>query len=259
MGTQFIKCYAGFDPDALAYIQAVELADGAALESTTRQAIDRFVRGCKSDGIWNAIKACCIMAGARTLSGCLVPLKGTAPTNFNFVSADYNRKTGLKGDGTSKQLNSNRANNSDPQNSNHNAVYVTSLPLANTNTVYMGTSSAVLGRNVILPARSAGVIGFTSRAASVINDNPGVSSDNLGFIGHTRSLSTSYTARAGGVNIAINSVSTPPVSTSIFIFSYESASLTSGRISFYSIGESIDLAMLDSRITQLMTDINNAF
>jgi len=61
------------DPDAQAYITAVETADGQALETAVRTAINNFVVGCKADGIWNAIKASCILAGARTLAGALVP------------------------------------------------------------------------------------------------------------------------------------------------------------------------------------------
>ena len=96
-----------YDTNASTYIDAVEVADGQALETATRYAINDFVIGCKNDGIWNAIKASCILSGARTLAGALIPLVGTAPTNFNFVSGDYNRKTGLVGNGTNKYLNSN--------------------------------------------------------------------------------------------------------------------------------------------------------
>ena len=58
------------DADAAAYITAVETADGQALENGVKVAIDNFVLGCKQDGIWTAIKASCILAGARTLAGC---------------------------------------------------------------------------------------------------------------------------------------------------------------------------------------------
>ena len=95
------------DPDARDFIQRVEAADGAALEDGIKLAYADFIRGCKADGNWNAIMAACILAAARTLSGALVPLKGAAPTNFNFVSGDYNRKTGLVGNGSTKYLNSN--------------------------------------------------------------------------------------------------------------------------------------------------------
>ena len=90
------------DPDAQTYLRAVETADalGLPLEQGVQQAVNQFVIGCKADGIWNAIKASCILAGARTLAGALVPLVGTAPTNVGpFVSGtDYNRKTGLVGE-----------------------------------------------------------------------------------------------------------------------------------------------------------------
>jgi hypothetical protein len=111
------------DADAASYIIAVQTADTEPLELGVKLAINDFVTGCKSDGIWDAIKASCIMAGARTLAGALVPLKGAAPTNFNFVSGDYDRKTGLVGDGATKYLDSNRAGNADPQNSKHMSVF----------------------------------------------------------------------------------------------------------------------------------------
>jgi len=127
------KSWQPMDPDAAAYITAVEAADTAAgqtggLEEKTKIAIDNFVLGCKADGIWSAIKASCILAGARTLSGALVPLAGTAPTNVGglFLSGDYNRKTGLVGDGSTKYLDSNRANNADPQNNAHFSIYQSS-------------------------------------------------------------------------------------------------------------------------------------
>jgi hypothetical protein len=129
----------GLDADALAYITAVEAADGQSLESSVKIALNSFVKGCKSDGIWGAIKASCIMAGARTLSGALVPLKGASPTNFNFVSGDYNRKTGLKGNGITKYLDSNRNNNADPQNSRHVSIYASTISTGTTPARYLMT------------------------------------------------------------------------------------------------------------------------
>ena len=75
----------GYDEDTINYINAVEDADNQVLEPATREAYHRFIVGCKDDGIWDAIKASCILAGARTLAGALTPLKGTAPTNNGFL------------------------------------------------------------------------------------------------------------------------------------------------------------------------------
>jgi len=106
----FVGGLTSYDADALAYIAAVEAADTAAgqsggLESGVKDAINALFVGCKADGTWSAIKASCILAGARTLSGALVPLVGPVPGNVGpFVSGDYNRKTGLKGNGTKNLL-----------------------------------------------------------------------------------------------------------------------------------------------------------
>ena len=59
------------DADVVAYVVAVESADGNRLEDGVISAFDSFITGCKSDGIWTALKASCILAGARTLSGAL--------------------------------------------------------------------------------------------------------------------------------------------------------------------------------------------
>jgi hypothetical protein len=43
-----------YDADAAVYIAAVEAADGQALETAVKDAINAFVVGCKTDGTWNA-------------------------------------------------------------------------------------------------------------------------------------------------------------------------------------------------------------
>ena len=114
------------EPEAVSYVAAVEAADGQELEFGVAKAINDFVLGCKNDGIWDAIKACCILAGARTLSGALVPLVGAAPSKFGTEAGwNYNRETGLKGNGTDNYLNSNRNNQDDPQSNKHLSVYQT--------------------------------------------------------------------------------------------------------------------------------------
>lgn len=114
------------DPDVLAYINSVEIADGQSLEEYIKIAINDFVVACKNDNSWNAIKSCCILAGARTLNGALIPLKGSAPTNNGFTNLDYSRQLGLIGaDG--KYLDSNRATNTLGTNNGFLFVFVSDL------------------------------------------------------------------------------------------------------------------------------------
>ena len=248
---------AAFDPDAFTYIAAVEAADEQALEEGVKQAIDGFVTGCKADGIWDAIKASCILAGARTLNGCLVPLAGPAPTNFNFVSADYHRKTGLKGDGSTKYLDSNRANNADPQDSNHNAVYRSD---PGSNSALIGAGQTSFGANNIGLTSNPLKYFFRSRSSNVFISSLDA---ELGFVAATRNTSTHYTLREGGSNTVIDNDSKTPTTDNVLVFARNASQTldqlrSDARLSFYSIGEAIDLAALDARVTTLMTEIEAA-
>jgi hypothetical protein len=247
-----------FDADALAYIAAVETEDDEALEAGVKDAINNFVVGCKADGIWGAIKASCILAGARTLNGCLVPLVGAAPTSFNFVSADYNRKTGLKGDGSTKYLNSNRNNNADPQDSQHLAAWVSEqpLPTGTPNYLYLGSTVNVAGTSVLGRSGNAGKRAFAQsrHGTTYANDLNALT----GFHGKSRGNSASFDVRFGGATVSRASASTTPLDENISVFAAGTANYAANRLSFYSIGESIDLAALDARVAALMTAIDGA-
>ena len=243
------------DTDALAYIAAVETADGQSLEDAVKFAYEDFILGCKSNGIWSAIKASCILAGARTLSGALVPLVGAAPTNLNFITQDYSRKTGLLGNGSTKILNTNIAGNSSliPQNNCHFSVHATTAPSSNTNGAYGGNAGS--GLNGIIMFRGGSVI-FTCNANGTSRQTLS-SSDFSGFKGVSRSTSSEFIARTNGSNNSLAAASTTRVANNIAIFSRSVAANipSNGRYSFYSIGESLDLAALDIRVSTLMTDL----
>ena len=244
------------DPDADAYIALVESADDDDLDVGVKVAITNFVVSCKSDGIWDAIKASCILAGARTLNGALVPLKGDAPTNFNFVSDDYDRVMGLKGDGSTKYLDSNRANDADPQDSNHNEVFLSSF--VPSSGVFMSSTSSPSGETgsneLINPSDAPFRVRFRS---SDIRDSELDFSG--GMLGASRENETEVIMSVSGVNEVKNLDSQAPNGETVNIFARKNASfLTDARVQFYSIGEAVDLAALDARVTTLMTEIEGA-
>ena len=251
-----------FDADAQAYITAVETEDTQALEAGVKTAINSFVVGAKADGVWTAIKSSNILAGARTLNGALVPLKGTAPTNFNFVSGDYNRKTGLVGDGSTKYLNSNRNNNADPQNNRHLTTYANLT--SSDNQLFAGGRSAGTGTG----AAFVGFLGAVPRFRCIPNTDTSevsgaASVGTATLFGFSRNNGSNYTARVSGSSASINSTSTTPNNIDLFIFAQNNqniapATFSNARLAFYSIGESLDLALLDARVTQLITDLGNA-
>jgi len=253
-----------YDPDALAYLTAVEAADGQALENSVKIAVNTFVKGCKTDGIWDSIVSCCIMAGARSVAGAITPLKGNAPTNYNFVIGDYSRKTGLKGNDTDKYLYTGYNNNDTtnfPQNDSHMSCYV-SESQTDASGVLVGTTSTLGGLLNITYSSTTNIL-FRNRATA----SRTLSLAPVGFQGSSRNNSANFISRAsynGGVSeVTTTSTSAFPGSYLFGVFCGFSATPTNtpgtfsaARMSFYSIGKSLTLSSLDSRITTLMTTLN---
>jgi len=251
------------------YLDRVIAADVAAgnllgLEDDTKSAYNTFIDSLVVDGYLgvsggtisqasSVIKAAPIMAGARTLAGALVPLVGGAPTRFGTESGwNYNRRTGVLANGTNNYLSSNRSNSADPQNSNHNAVYVTSLGAASGS--FIGAEGAAGATNFIGGGQVNAI--FTRSRSSV-----GASSGVIplpGLIGHSRATSTSYTVRVNQTDIPTSVTSSAPETSAVLVFRRGSTSnpaYTAHRTAFYSIGGSLNLALLEVRLTALI----NAF
>jgi len=237
------------EPEAVSYVAAVEAADGQELEHGVAKAINDFVLGCKNDGIWDAIKASCILAGARTLDGALVPLVGAAPTNYNFVSGDYDRETGLVGDGTTKYLNCNRNNNADPQDNQHIALSWT--PSAESPVISSDDSGATNGMSLVTLSNSR-----SRTATNTLYTATG------SFVGMSRSSASTFNIRYDGTTNASNIASATPTSSPILAYRFKtfggSIVYSSARLTFYSIGEFLDLAALDTRVSNLITAIGAA-
>jgi hypothetical protein len=245
------------DPDAQAYLQAVEVADNQALEQGVQQAVNQFVIGCKADGIWSAIKASCILAGARTLTGALIPLAGTAPTNVNFVSGDYNRKTGLAGDGSTKYLNSNRAANADPQNNCHLSVYRSSSE-AHIDKTFIGSFNSTSGSYLDFRGSTFNVWRLVTSATAGINVS--LPSTASGFFGASRTAAAAHTGRMNGTTLSgVDGSAVQGSGFNHLVFGRWNAvssivdNYSTARLAFYSIGESLDLAKLDTRVSALIT------
>jgi hypothetical protein len=244
-----------YDAAATTYFAAVEAADGQSLESGVKTAINDFIVGCKADGVWSAIKASCILAGARTLAGALVPLVGAAPTNYNFVSGDYNRKTGVIGNGTNKWIDTKKNFNDIPPASGHFSVNVT-LDFTGNDRSYIGTfdrgglsrdgsglNHAVHFAKQVSMNNSTTFQGMASVALSGTSYTRRI---NQATVSATISPSTPNTWRIGVLAMPLDTTGT----STAFYGPY--------RISFYSLGEALDLALLDTRVTALMSALATA-
>ena len=252
------------DADAVAYIAAVESADGEPLESSTRQAIQDFVAGCKYDGIWDSIAAAGILSGARTLTGALIPLKGAAPTNVSFLSGDYSRATGLIGNKTNKYLNLNRLDTAETLDDAHMSVYITE---ANTraNPGYLGAESgsgvtAMGAYYYFYPSNGGPRIKFHTGSDWYPLGGPNVPGGGpaVGFLGCSRNSGT-IDAIVNGAAYSAARTATGQAGLNYFLFANNSnggpQDHTDARMCWYSVGSSIDISLLKARLDALFAVI----
>jgi hypothetical protein len=180
-----------------------------------------------------------------------VPLVGAAPTNNNFVSGDYNRETGLVGNGSTKYLDSNRANNADPQDSKHIALWRSTA--ATNDAGLMGSNNVTTGHTHIYTGFGSFI--FRNNAATSGSGSL-ASMTGAGFLGTSR-VSSSEFNHIIGTSVTTNAVaSQTPVSAAIRVF--ETGGITNARLAFYSVGEGLDLSLLESRVSALIIAIGNA-
>jgi hypothetical protein len=251
-----------YDAEAADYIRRVEAADSQPLEQGVRVAINTFVVSLKADGTWPAIRACCVMMGARTLAGALTPLVGVAPTNANFVTGDYNRRTGLLGNGSTKSLGSNRAQNADPQDDLHMAVYVTAPPTTFSFPIYFGVGAGSTG-DVHIGVLTNGTDLFVRMRNATSDTFAGVAS-SAGLFGLARSGTNWYAAGAGVTSRTFARASQTPRSESTRVFSGLNVSTgvaqlwSNARLSYYSIGRYLDLPSLRTKLDRLTSEIQVA-
>jgi len=261
--------YPAYVQDYLDRVTAADVAAGntSGLEVGVTDGANTFIQDLVNDGLLgvsggvisqaaSVIKASVPMAGARTRLGAMTPLVGSAPTSFNFGDNDYNRKTGLVGDGSTRYLDSNRNNNADPQNSFHLSVYASSASQIAANSLIGArlTGDNESGRIIFLAATPA--VRANANFNGVITVASAFSS---GFVGVRRATSTSATLRFAAVNTDDTSTSTSVAANSlnISVFARRTGASTldiysNARLPFYSIGESLDLAILDTRVTALI-------
>lgn len=246
--------FSSYDSDALAWISAIEAADGQSLETATRDAYNACVVGLKSDAQWSLLQLLVVVAGARTQAGALKPAIGPAQTAISLPTAGYNRRTGQLGDGTGYidtglRLNQLALNNASM------GLWVAAA--ATSGVAYMGRddTSANTGETAIY--RNSSTITGRHQSANVFTAS--AANTSTGFIGISRGSSSSLSVRAAGAtqSLSYSSAGASSSANNILVFSRDTsaASRTNGRIAFYFAGQNLNLALLSARVSTLLTAI----
>jgi hypothetical protein len=184
-------------------------------------------------------------------------LVGTAPTpnNFDLVGdTDYDRKTGLVGDGSTKYLDSTYAYPVSLQNNCHSSGWFSAIETVGIPVAAYGDAGA---KGSYLRAGGARLY---QEATSTFTASD---TTTTGFRGISRSSSASFIYRRANTNETANIASFAVTHQSLGMFArrrntgaYDNYS--DARLAFYSIGESLDLAALDTRVSNLITAIGAA-
>jgi hypothetical protein len=251
------------DADALAYIRAVEAEDKQALESNIVAAIDTFVAGLKTDSVWADIEACVLLCGARTLAGALTPLKGAAPTNYNFVGADYHRYQGLRGDGSTKYLDSGRANDASGTQDDFHMAFYNSISRNNTGIecpIGCGvvTTSGATRFNTAASGGAINIIG--GRCRSSTNDIISGDASYSRFFGMNRASGATWNRVTDEADTSISRASQAPAAGNIYVFATNNGGTAADlnqfhRLMFYTIGTATTLTSIRDRLFTFIDSI----
>jgi hypothetical protein len=163
---------AGLDPEVRDWLVAVG-RNGGTVSPADVLAVEAFVRGCKADGLWDRLEFVLPLVG-QDLAAALVPLRraNSGPpgpvANVNFVPADYDPVLGLKGDGTTKYLDTGYTLARQAGNF-HLAAYVVHFPavppngdFTNFTLLGFGASSTGGGYLQVGPSNAGGHTGYQS-------------------------------------------------------------------------------------------------
>ena len=165
------------------------------------------------------------------------------------MSGDYNRTTGLLGDGSTKYLSTNRLHSADGQNDHSRFVGVSVAPSISVTRAYFGNGT--LNGGGVTSSLTTDTVSFRPCIASG-SVNYSTASTAPGLIGYSRNGSTSTTLESSGGSTTTSLASTTPVAETISIFARGTATTTArsdARIYFWLAGDAITTSVLRSRLS----------
>lgn len=249
------------DNDVKDYVLAIK-ANGGSIGNKAIYAVNKFVKGCKRDGVWDLLLDVGIFVGVDNLNAALVKLK-TVPgvsrilINNNFVEGDYTKEgssAGLLADGASKYLST--LYSVPIKTSGGLSFYTTSGSSINANISMINAYSSITGEDRFAIYRTTtgatqwanGTGGISSRSS--ITETPTPSA----FYHVSRSSNVTTAYRNGAALDSITPLPRVTTTDSVSIFASSGGGNASNFLgSFYSI----DLGMSASQASQFSSRVNS--
>ena len=193
------------------------------------------------------------------IQGITVPLRDGMPTltNNNFVAGDLDHLTGLKGDGSTKYLDTGTKFNDSPQNDFSMSVNVTQTLADTVSGYYLVWQTLANGVSDILSLNDAGssnndlYFRCQNRTNNPIADQGSIED----FTGISRTSSAEFLVQYGALSSTITKVSEAPADQLISVFGSPANVKTDARFATYHIGSALDLPTLRTLQDTLITEI----
>ena len=253
------RATAGFSTEAQSYFDRLDTA-GDTTYTAYRQPLANYIDSLVSLGgaYWDTMLCATSFVGVG-IEGITVPLRDgmTVPTQSNFVAGDLNQLTGLKGDGSTKYIDTGTKFNDCPQNDFSMSVNVTETIFESNTGYYLVWQSFVDGVAQILSFNDAGVSNndlstrCQTRNSNIIS-NQGLVED---FTGVNRELSTEYLVQYGASSTTFTQASQAPANQIISLFGSSALPKTNARFATFHIGRSLDMPTLRGLQNTLISEI----
>ena len=237
---------AGFSAEAANYFgRLVNAGDSTFL--AYRQPLANYIDSLVSLGgaYWDDMKSSASFVGVG-IQGITVPLRDgmTVPTNNNFVDADLNQLTGLKGDASTKYITTGTDYLDYAQDDASISTYV-STPSGGW---YAGTGDAtgtIYIRDLGTSLRSSAHAGAFNTGTAIVD----------GLVGVSRSAVTTVNIRSNQVDTANTATSQSPTAGDLLIYGRNGVANSASRLATYHAGPALNLATLEGLQATLITEI----
>jgi hypothetical protein len=201
---------------------------------------------------WDTMESACSYVGVG-IQGITVPLRAgmTVATNVNnnFVAADLDQLTGLKGDGSTKYIDTGTLESAVPQNDISMSVYVTE----STNTYSLCISGTAGNDRTGLMVRSVNSGTVWNRSGTSTNFTGAAVPE---FYGTSRDNGLDYDLKNGSTLTTVTQASSSSFGGSVCVFSASTGvGKTTNRIATYHYGPALNMATLRSLQATLITEI----
>ena len=253
------RATAGFSAEAQDYFDRLDTA-GDTTYVDYKQPLANYIDSLVTLGgaYWDDMGSAASFVGVG-IQGVTVPLKSTmtALTNNNFVAGDLDPLTGLKGDASTKYLDTGSKFNDFPQNDFSMSCNITEFIQETTNGNYLIYQSFGDGISQIATQNDQGV--NPNNLITRCNTRNGENNFDIGSLedlyGINRTVSTEYSVQYGASSKTVTESSQAPANQIISIFGASTEVKSNARMATYHIGPALNLATLRGLQETLLSEV----